>query len=310
MLATTLAILIAVVSGWAVPGWGTAHSLSQRQLRGSLGSNYVSRPVHLREVNDRGLLVDVWLNGSGPYVLAVDTGAGVSILRQSIVDRLAVTSRSSRRPIVGGLSTTPISSNREVTVNTLAIGDRSNVLSGALVAAVADTLPQGIDGILDPNGISPFGYSIDLTKETLEIFDSTAVHLRETDQPRDGAVVRWIRTKGNEKPLVRLGDGRLALLDTGSSFGLAVSDGVVVGLNHGGVNKPVRDLGGGTVASRRVKPTTVTIGALELRNVPTDFLTGVAPGTPVLIGRAALYPFRITFDPVSRLIAIEPSTGR
>ena len=32
-------------------------------------------------------------------------------------------------------------------------------------------------------------------------------------------------------------------------------------------------------------------------------LTGVAPGTPIIIGRRALFPFRITFDPASRLIA-------
>jgi hypothetical protein len=36
-------------------------------------------------------------------------------------------------------------------------------------------------------------------------------------------------------------------------------------------------------------------------------LTGVAPGTPIILGRGALFPFKITFDPSSRLIAFEPT---
>jgi hypothetical protein len=51
----------------------------------------------------------------------------------------------------------------------------------------------------------------------------------------------------------------------------------------------------------------VSIGALVLNGVPTDVLTGVAPGTPIILGRRALFPFRITFDPISRLIAFEPA---
>jgi hypothetical protein len=51
----------------------------------------------------------------------------------------------------------------------------------------------------------------------------------------------------------------------------------------------------------------VSIGTLVLNGVPTDVLTGVAPGTPIILGRRALFPFRITFDPLSRLISFEPT---
>jgi hypothetical protein len=81
-------------------------------------------------------------------------------------------------------------------------------------------------------------------------------------------------------------------------------------MNHGKQGRGVRDLGGGVVESRRVAPATVSIGDLVLRGVPTDILTGVAGDTPVILGRDALYPFRITFDPTAKLIAIEPATGR
>jgi hypothetical protein len=36
-------------------------------------------------------------------------------------------------------------------------------------------------------------------------------------------------------------------------------------------------------------------------------LTGVAPGTPIILGCGALFPFKITFDPASKLIAFEPT---
>jgi hypothetical protein len=36
-------------------------------------------------------------------------------------------------------------------------------------------------------------------------------------------------------------------------------------------------------------------------------LSGVAPDTPIILGRRALFPFRITFDPATRLIAFEPA---
>jgi hypothetical protein len=116
-----------------------------------------------------------------------------------------------------------------------------------------------------------------------------------------------MREEGSHRPFVRLDDGRLALVDTGSVFGLALTDVRVVGSNHRRNENSVHDLGGGTVQSRQIAPQTVSIGALVLRGVPTDVLTGVAPGTPIILGRKALFPFRITFDPAARLIAFEPA---
>jgi hypothetical protein len=115
--------------------------------------------------------------------------------------------------------------------------------------------------------------------------------------------VRWVRESGSHRPFVRLEDGRLALVDTGSTLGLALNE----SRDHRGTGNTIHDLGGGTVQSRRVAPQTVSIGTLVLNGVPTDVLTGVAPGTPIILGRGALFPFRITFDPLSRLISFEPA---
>jgi hypothetical protein len=102
-----------------------------------------------------------------------------------------------------------------------------------------------------------------------------------------------------------LGDGRLALIDTGSSFGLAVNErnAIIVGDRRSNQSRQANhDLGGGIIGSRRVAPTTITIGELVLRGVPTDILFGVEDNAPLILGRDALYPFKITFDPHRHLI--------
>ncbi len=302
-IVVALSIITAVLAIWAVPLTGIAHS---RVDLNSAPDSPSSLSVKFRGTRDRGLLVDVWLGDAGPFVFAIDSGAGVSMVtrRLSSVARLGV--NRSRQPLVGGLSASSISSNQETTLKDISIGRQRARLTASVKAAVVENLPTGIDGILDPLDVSPFGYSIDLPNETLEIFDANHPSLLLSDVPQNGTVVRWLKGDNSGRPFVKLGDGRNAVIDTGSSFGLAVNDGILAG-NHRRQARAVHDLGGGSVQSTRVAPTTVSIGTLELRSVPTDLLTGVAPGTPVIIGRAALYPFRITFDPVSRLIAIQPS---
>jgi hypothetical protein len=248
-------------------------------------------------------LANGWINGVGPFVFVIDTGAGVSLISRNVVERAGLRVTTAREPLVGGLSTSPIVSNEAAHISGLAPGRSNNDLPGSFTAAVVANLPGSIDGVLDPTEVfSPLGYIVDLPNLELRVLES---HLRVTDVPRDGAVVRWIREAHSDRPYVRLGDGRLALIDTGSGFGFAVNGGV--GSNHRSTGNAIHDLGGGIVQSRRIAPQTVSIGALVLNKVPTDVLTGVAPGTPIILGREALFPFRISFDPASRLIAFEPA---
>jgi len=296
-LAIALSTLSLVLVAWAVPIRGIAHQRVQR-LRGA----DVVAPVRLKDERERGLLAQGWINGAGPFVFVIDTGAGVSLVSRNVVAQSRLAVSRSRRTLVGGLSTAPIASNEETRVSGLALGQRDNNVPGSFSAAVVANLPGSIDGILDPTEVfRPYGYSVDIPNRELRVFDR---RLSVSDVPKDGAVVRWVREGGSERPFVRLGDGRLALIDTGSILGFAVNEpGRVVGSNHG----VTHDLGGGSVQSRRVAPQTVSIGALVLNKVPTDVLTGVAPGTPLILGRGALFPFKISFDPASRLIAFEPT---
>ncbi len=298
-LAIALSTLSVALVVWAIPISGIAQQ-RVRQPEVRRVSEPIA-PIRLRDESDRGLLASGWINGAGPFVFAIDTGAGVSLISRNVVEQARLQMTKSRRPLVGGLSTSPISSDQESRIAGLALGTRDNRVPGSFAVAIVDNLPRSIDGVLDPTDVfKPFGYSVDLPNRELHVFDTATYRLRLNDVPQEGAVVRWV---GNDRPFVRLGDGRLALIDTGSGFGLALNE---VG-NHRRSGNAVHDLGGGTVQSRRVEPHTVSIGALVLNGVPTDVLTGAAPGTPIIIGRRALFPFRITFDPASRLISFEPT---
>jgi len=296
-LAIALTILSLATVGRAVPIQRAAPQRVQR-----LRPANVAAPIRLRDERERGLLAQGWINGAGPFVFAIDTGAGVSLISRDVVEGAGLQLTRSRRPLVGGLTSSPISSDQETQISGIALGTRDNRVPGGFTAAVVNTLPGSIDGVLDPTEVfKPFGYSVDLPNHELQVLDGS-YRLRVTDVPRDGAVVRWVREGASNRPFVRLSDGRLALLDTGSRLGLALSGGRgVQGADT------IHDLGGGTIQSRRIEPQTVSIGALVLNKVPTDLLTGVAPGTPIIIGRGALFPFKITFDPASRLIAFEPT---
>ena len=142
---------------------------------------------------------------------------------------------------------------------------------------------------------------------------TTAPPAGASDAPPGGAVVRWLTDGQSRRPFVMLAEGRRALLDTGSGFGLAVNEAAARALGitatEGRQRRGARDLAGGEVSARRVRPATVSVGPLVLRGVPTDLLVRAEKGAPVILGRDALRPFRMTFDPVNRLIMLDPREG-
>lgn len=196
----------------------------------------------------------------------------------------------------------------EIKVRSLAAGDRDNFLPATGTVLMADIFPAGLDGILDPTeSYSPLGYVIDFPGRELSAFDPALNPLRRSQVPAEGAVVSWVREPSSRRPYVMLDDGQKALLDTGSEFGLALRDNSAANSDRRSSNhRAVQDLGGGAITARRVAPFTVGIGSLSLRRVPTDLVAGMEPGAPILLGRAALRPFRIKFDPLNRLIEIAP----
>jgi Aspartyl protease len=298
-----------VAMGWAVPSAGTAPFLAQaHEVR---QPESLPLPARLRISKARGLLLSTWINGRGPYLFAVDTGAGMNVVTQRVVGEAQLTTRSVRSMVVGGLSRARTTSNREAVINQFALGERTNTLGTTRTALIVSVLAPGVDGILDPTDVySPYGYSIDMPNQRIEAVDTfSRIPLAGRDIG-EGAVVPWLHFGESSRPFVRLGDGRLALIDTGSNFGLAVNsrNAVIVGNRRDSrASTTGLDIAGGAIESRRVSPTTIRIGELVLQRVPTDILFGVADDAPVILGRDVLYPFKITFDPQRRLIEFATS---
>lgn len=269
-------------------------------------------PVRFSESDSRGLLVRTWINGVGPFSFAVDTGAGATILSPRVASAARVEVEAGGRGIeVGGLSGASTGGAQKAFVRDIALGSRENGLPARGLAIVARGLPADVDGVLDPTeAFSPFGYVIDIPGGELRAFDPRVRPLRAGDAPTDGAVVPWLTDGQSRRPFVMLGEGRRALLDTGSGFGLAVDESAArslgIILTEGRRRGSTRDIAGGEIASRRVRAATVSVGPLILRGVPTDFLVRAQKGAPVILGRDALRPFRLTFDPASRLVMFEP----
>lgn len=306
-----IALAALVAMSWAVPSEGTARFVVRAAPQRSPGAISAPLPARLRVEKDRGLLLATWINGKGPYVFAVDTGAGMNLITQKVASESQLTIRSVRPTKLGGLSGVTTTSNREAVIDEIGFGERSNIVRATRTALVVPFLPSGVDGILDPtDAYSPFGYSIDMPNRLIEPLLSSATTAQSARLSGEGATVPWLQNGDPTRPFVRLGDGRLALIDTGSSFGLAVNGrgAVIVGPRvERQQSQGNRDIGGGSITSRRVAPTTISIGELVLQHVPTDILFGVDDDAPVILGRDVLYPFKITFDPQRRLIQFSAS---
>lgn len=306
-------VLLILTTGGRAVSLGTALSVGRSVDQGRRQPNHgsaatelsVPRPVSVRDVVGRGLLVRTWINSVGPFTFALDTGAGATLLSPRVAEEARVTIRSGRSTSIAGLSGTRVSA-RDASIQSLAIGDPENYLPAKGAVMVINGLPRDLDGVIDPTeAFSPLGYVIDLPQNELSAFDPRTNPLRINEQPEEGTVVQWVREAHGRRPFVMLDNGDRALLDTGSSLGLAIRDS---GPSYRKAPAySVRDVGGGKISSRRAAATTIAIGALTLRRIPTDLISGAEADAPVLLGLSALRPFRLAFDPLHRLIEIAPS---
>jgi hypothetical protein len=331
-VASVLAILL-VVFLWAASKSGAAHTGFSGQVEGRQSQNRpgartpgrlkpaavqsrarIPSPASFREDGDRGLIVSTWINGVGRFEFSIDTGVGITLISDRVAAQAGVSSEHGSAVPIGGLSGNYQATGREVLLNSLALDSMDNSVPGTVKALVTHNLPPGIDGILEPSdAFRPLGFAIDMRTKELSAFDPIVAPLSTMDVPSDGAVVRWIFADESRRPFVMLTNGRRVLIDTGSSLGFAVSQEFAHSTGISSIEaseiRSVRDIGGGTIGYRRVSPATINIGSLTLRKVPTEILTGAVSDAPLILGREALRPFYMAFDPVHRLILITPSAG-
>jgi hypothetical protein len=301
------AVVLSLMAGFRAVSNGAALFAVPTKAGPTAARVSIPRPVRFRETSGRGLLTSVWVNSTGPFTFAIDTGAGATLVSSRVATEARLTVRAGRGRSIAGLSGSTVAAS-ETKVQRLAIGDPDNYLPATGDVMITSGLPRDIDGVLDPTEVfAPLGYVIDIPRGELTAFDPRETPIRINDQPAGGAVVPWLREGSGRRPFVQLDNGDRALIDTGSSFGLAVRD---LSANDRDNASFSRDIGGGRITARRGRAQTVAVGALTLRNVPTDFISGADADAPTLLGLSALRPFRISFDPLHRLIEIAPGENR
>src|SRR6266498_3418253 len=90
---------------WAVPITGTAPFLAQASSNQTRPMIRLPRPVRFTIERERGILVRTWINGTGPYLFAVDTGAGLNIVTERVTGAARLPVRTVRPTLLGGLTT-------------------------------------------------------------------------------------------------------------------------------------------------------------------------------------------------------------
>ena len=299
-----LAIILVAPMGERAASAQAALSQQPRQANvKSSTSNPIPHPVSFREVAGRGLLVRTWVNGIGPFTFAIDTGAGATLISSRVAAESRVRRATDRPTSISGL-TGAKSIAYHASLESLAIGEIENYLPAKGEVLITSGLPADIDGVLDPTeALAPLGYTIDIPGREFIAFDPRSEAVEVNRPPLEGAVVTWLREAHGRRPFVMLDNGDRALIDTGSSLGLAIRD---PNAAPRAVATGARDIGGGRISTRRVSTSTIAIGSLTLRRIPTDLVSGAEADAPVLLGLTALRPFRMRFDPLHRLIEIGP----
>lgn len=284
------------------------------------------KSIRLTEVDGIGLVIKAQVNGAGSFKFVVDTGSGINLISPKVARAANISFKPSPRQstsqsvnqdetlVIGGLSDGLQRIGQTALIKELALGDQNGKFRFTdIKTIVIDGLPIDIDGVVDPITVfGSLGITIDFPNHLLEVFDPSRTPLRIDKQPFGGTVVNWLADEDErlKRPFIMLNDGRKALIDSGSGLGLAMSIEDAHDMNLSRTESKnetlIKDITGGTIRTRRVAPTTVVIGSMELHNIPTDIIEGAHSGSPLLLGRAALQPFRVTFDPRSRLISFAP----
>ncbi len=266
-------------------------------LSGSPQSLFGAETTPFKLGNQGGILVAVTLNGTGPYVWLLDTGASHS----SISDDLA------RRIGAPPVARTTVSSNtgdRErivVHLNRIGFGPFEGGALPTAVPARELTLAGEVEGVLGQDVLAGLRYTIDYRNRRIAWDDPRTLHGSGSI-----AVLPMVFTDG--VPVVELSQGgsTLRLIADSGAGGLVLFD-------RAGRDLPAMTADGGLVRldtfqgrgmARCVRIDRFRVGVSTLRDVPAVLINSTASPVHSGDGLLPLHIFdRVTFDgPAGRLI--------
>ncbi len=284
-------IMLAGLAGLTPTGVGSAQTLSdslvERIRAGAAGLVLPGDSVEVPLVGTPPLpLVEVSINGTGPYRFLIDLGSNVTLLRRNVVD-------ASRSTVLVERPTSDI-----VHIEAVAIGDAR--LEG-VTAASYDELD--VDGVLGYNVLQYSSFTLDFLGQRL------VLHRGSLPKPDDRTVFGYQLVGRMPYVTVQLGDDSLLVnLDTGAAEWMTVPPSWQSRLRWAKVPVPGRMTFNNQTGSTQVLEgrlaDTLRFGELMI----TSLLVYVNPDAEdAWLGAAAMASAVWTFDPRLRRVEVRTS---
>ncbi len=277
------------------------------------GPTYPSGPAEVHavpfELVRHQVLVDVEVDGAGPFKMHMDTAVFPSVLDEAIALRIDLAT-SGPAGFVAGYGSRQIPFSR-ATLDMISIG---SFRLPRLEAVVTDMSHLELDGIALRGTLGEAFFrrtwtQIDYPARTVRLLDGAST---TPDCALEGESLR-VDLSGHAPRLLDVevnGHSVTALLDTGASGGLALSRRHAERLGLGNLwdeAEPVEARGArGSFEARVARVDSVRVGGLEATDVPT--VLSEIHG-PILIGNGFLKHFVLTVDYPGERICLAESTG-
>jgi predicted aspartyl protease len=115
------------------------------------------------------IMIPAWLNGSGPYQFALDTGASTTVISSDVAGELGIAGSGIPNVTGGGGSVAALKAKVDsILVGTAGASDCAVVILDAL-AALSTALGTRLDGILGYNFLRDFIITIDYPRQLLTL---------------------------------------------------------------------------------------------------------------------------------------------
>jgi predicted aspartyl protease len=282
------------LSGLIILATTLARTLSAQQLPDSLVAQiregaaqsifHAGSPV-VPLVGTRTLpLVEVRINGHGPFRFLIDLGSNVVVVRRSIADA------------AGGMVLVDRPRGDVIRFDSLTLGA---VRFDRVIAAAYDTLD--VDGVLGYNILQLQSFTLDYPNQTLEL------HTRALSSPDFRTIFPY--TVEGRMPMLTLrigADSLVVNLDTGATEWMTIPPGLRDKLRWRGPVVPGRITSNNQTGPQQVEEgrlrDTVRIGPLAYAEMLV-YINPNADGS--WVGSAAMQDAIWTFDPPNRRLAIQ-----
>jgi predicted aspartyl protease len=262
------------------------------------------------------VIVDVLLNGKGPYPFLLDTGAGVNVLTPSLVKELDLPSVGQMEMNSGGVKEV---NGSLVAVKSAKLGPLE--LPNMMYASLALPSSMPFRGVLGVAFFEHFKVGIDFDRKTVHLDDAP-----KFKYPGAGQTMHLVFVPNDQRPRIFAGvEGHpgLYLLDTGNMGSIILNAKFVEKYSMTTDRKVLESSGDATVTGNRTSRTarlkTLKIGQFELQNQAADLLQLESDAEPDLAGNIGIdiiRRFNVVIDFRNHLIFVgknksfqDPSPG-